>query len=143
MGVLESIKAAAYGALGAAASFFLMLGIYEGLPLVRDIPYIGSIPIIGELATGRVATESAKAATAARAGYVELSEKTALQVQLAEERRSRLRASHLYDEAQKRTTAAAQANRIANEKLQKDINKDTGADGAVWGADDLDWLSNH
>ncbi len=123
--------------------FLAMLGYYEGISVLRNMPYIGVIPAVGDVATGRVETESAKAATAARAGYVELSEKTALQAQLDAERRTRLRASQIYNEAQKRATAAAQANRIANEKLQKDINKDTGADGAVWGADDLDWLSNH
>ncbi|MBB3144953.1 hypothetical protein FHS21_001354 [Phyllobacterium trifolii] len=141
---MSAVIVAILRALGIPLCIFLgMLGYYEGMPVLRDIPYIGVIPIVGELATGRVASESAKAAAAARAGYVELSEKTALQAQLAEERRSRLRASQLYDEAQKRATAAAQANRIANEKLDKDINKDTGSDGAVWGADDLDWLSNH
>jgi hypothetical protein len=67
-----------------------MLGYYEGVPVLRNIPYIGVIPVIGELATGRVATESAQAATAARAGYVQLSEITALKAQLDRERQDTL-----------------------------------------------------
>ncbi|MEK1853011.1 MAG: hypothetical protein AAAC48_14365, partial [Phyllobacterium sp.] len=95
-----------------------------------------------ELIVGRVGTERAKAAQAARSGYVALFEKTALEALLAKERRDRLLASQLYDEAQKRATAAAAAKKVADEKLAKIISEDTGADGAVWGADDLQWLRN-
>lgn len=52
------------------------LGFYEGVPFLRDIPFIDRVPVVRELVAGRVATESAKAAAAARAGYV-------LQVQAA------------------------------------------------------------
>jgi multidrug efflux pump subunit AcrA (membrane-fusion protein) len=142
MGILESIKAAAYGALGAAASFLLMLGIYEGVPLVRNIPYIGSIPVIGELATGRVATEAAKAATAARAGYVQLSEKTALQAQLDRERQETLRAAQLQHQARQRAAVAAAAKKVRDEKLEETIRSDT-APGSTWTADDDKWLRDH
>ncbi|MDR6632325.1 hypothetical protein J2X72_001109 [Phyllobacterium sp. 1468] len=142
MGVLECIKAAAYGALGAAASFFLMLGIYEGVPLLRDIPYIGAIPVIGDLATGRVATESAKAATAARAGYVQLSEITALKAQLERERQNTLRATQLQDQAQQRAAVAAAAKKVTDEKLEQTIRGDT-APGSTWTADDDQWVRDH
>lgn len=46
------------------------LGFYEGIPFLRDIPFADRIPVVRELVAGRVATESAKAAEAARAGYV-------------------------------------------------------------------------
>jgi hypothetical protein len=113
------------------------------VPVLRDIPYADHIPVVRELITGRVATEKAKAAAAAREGFVSLSEKTALETQLAEERRDRLLASQLYDEAQKRATAAAAAMRVADEKLAKIIKGDTGPDGAVWTDSDIEWLHNH
>lgn len=86
-----TILVAILRALGIPLCIFLgMLGYYEGVPVLRNIPYIGVIPVIGELATGRVATESAQAATAARAGYVQLSEITALKAQLDRERQDTL-----------------------------------------------------
>jgi hypothetical protein len=120
-----------------------LLGYYEGVPFLRDIPFADRIPVVRELITGRVATEKAKAASAAREGFVALSEKTALEAQLAKERRDNLLASQLYDEAIKRAAAAQQAKKVADEKLAKIILEDTGADGAVWSADDLQWLRNH
>jgi len=121
----------------------VLLGYYEGVPFLRDIPFADRIPVVRELITGRVATEKAKAASAARAGYVELSEKTALEAQLAEEQRSRLLASQLYDEARKRATAAEQAKKVADEKLTKNIQGDSGPDGAFWTDRDIEWLHNH
>lgn len=48
----------------------LGLGFYEGVPFLRDIPFADRIPVVRELVAGRVATERAKAAQEARAGYV-------------------------------------------------------------------------
>lgn len=121
-----------------------MLGYYEGIPALRDIPFADHIPVVRELITGRVATESAKAATEAREGFVVLSEKTALEAQLAKERRDRLLASQLYDEAQKRATAAAAAKKVADEKLEQAIREDAGVPGGgVWTDDDDQWVRNH
>lgn len=120
-----------------------LLGYYEGVPFLRDIPFADRIPVVRELITGRVATERAKAASAAREGFVALLEKTALEAQLAKERQDRLLAAQLYDEAQKRATAAAQAKKAADEKLTKNIQGDSGPDGAVWTDSDIEWLHNH
>lgn len=117
-----TILVAILRALGIPLCIFVgMFGYYEGMPVLRDIPYISVIPVMGELATGRVATETAKAATAARAGYVELSEATALKAQLDEERRSRLLASQLYDQAQQRAAAAENAKEVADKNLQRSL----------------------
>lgn len=120
-----------------------MLGYYEGVPALRDIPFADRIPVVRELIAGRVQTERAKAASEAREGFVVLSEKTALEALLAKERRDRLLASQLYDEAQKRATAAAAANRIANERLEVIIKGDTGVDGSYPSQSDIDWVSKH
>jgi hypothetical protein len=127
--------------------FCIFLGIvcfYEGVPVLRDIPFADRIPVVRELITGRVATEAAKAAEAARSGYVVLSEKTALKAQLAKERRDRFLASQLYDEAQKRATAAAAAKKVADEKLEETIREDAGQPGGgVWTDDGDRWVRNH
>lgn len=124
--------------------FIGMLGFYEGVPVLRDIPFADRIPVMRELITGRVATESAKAAAVAREGFVSLAEKTALEAQLAKERRDRLLASLLYDEAQKRSTAAAAAKKVADEKLEQTIREDAGVpDGGVWTDDDDKWVRDH
>lgn len=47
-----------------------LLAYYEGVPFLRDIPFIDHIPVVRELITGRVASEAAKAADKAREGYV-------------------------------------------------------------------------
>jgi hypothetical protein len=47
-------------------AILVLLAYYEGVPVLRDIPYADRIPVVRELITGRVATEAAKAAEAAR-----------------------------------------------------------------------------
>lgn len=57
--------------LGLPACIILgFLAFYEGVPLLRDIPFADRIPVVREIVAGRVATERAKAAQEARAGYV-------------------------------------------------------------------------
>jgi hypothetical protein len=38
-----------------------MLGYYEGVPVLRDIPFADRIPVVRELIAGRVPPERAKA----------------------------------------------------------------------------------
>jgi hypothetical protein len=114
------------------------------VPALRDIPFADRIPVVRELIAGRVATEKAEGASAAREGFVALSEKTALEAQLAKERRDRLLASQLYDEAQKRATAAAAAKKVADETLDKIIREDAGMPGGgLWTDDDDKWVRHH
>lgn len=69
--------------------FIGMLGYYEGVPALRDIPFADQIPVVRELIAGRVPTERAKAATEARAGYVLESEKIAAEAKAAKLERER------------------------------------------------------
>jgi hypothetical protein len=125
-------------------AILVLLAYYEGIPGFRDIPYADRIPVVRELIVGRVGAERAKAAVAARSGYVALSEKTALEAQLAKERRDRLLASQFYDEAQKRATAAAAAKKVADEKLEEIIREDAAQPGgSIWTNDDDRWVRNH
>jgi hypothetical protein len=140
-----TILVAILRALGLPACIFLvMLAYYEGVPALRDIPFADRIPVVRELIAGRVPTERANASREAREGFVALTEKTALEAQLAKEQRDRLLASQLYDEARKRATAAAAAKKVADEKLERTIREDAGVPGGgVWTADDDQWVRNH
>jgi uncharacterized protein YdbL (DUF1318 family) len=64
--------------------FLIMLGYYEGVPVLRDIPFADCIPVVRELIVGRVPTERAKAAGAAREGYVVEARATAAEAKAAE-----------------------------------------------------------
>lgn len=66
-----------------------MLGYYEGVPALRDIPFADRIPVVRELIGGRVPAERAKAASEARAGYVLESEKIAAEAKAAKLERER------------------------------------------------------
>lgn len=120
-----------------------LLFFYEGIPGASRIPSLTSVPVIGDLTTGRVATERAKAAADARAGYVLLSEKIALQAQLDRERKERAIAAQLYTEANRRAEAAQAEKKVAYEKLNQIIKNDNGDDGAVWSDGDVEWLHQH
>lgn len=82
----------------------------------------------------------------ARAGYVLLSEKTALQAQLDEMERQRNAASQTIEEFRRRkladdliqSRAEAQAERAIH-----DDNKDTQDGDYRWSDDDLGWLCQH
>ncbi|MBB3234458.1 hypothetical protein [Phyllobacterium endophyticum] len=64
--------------------FLVMLGYYEGVPVLRDIPFADRVPVVRELIAGRVPSERAKAADAARQGYVTEARATAAEAKTAE-----------------------------------------------------------
>lgn len=80
---------------------------------------------------------------AALQGYVLESEKTASEAKAAELTRQRDAATQSLEEYRRRATAAEQAKDESDARLQKLIDGDTGADGATWTADDLQWLHDH
>jgi uncharacterized protein YlxW (UPF0749 family) len=73
------------------------------------------------------------------AGYVLLSEKTALQAQLNEVERQRNAAAQSLEEYRKRSLADEQQSEIDRQRMEKAIADDTG-DGAVWSDADRRWL---
>jgi hypothetical protein len=126
--------------------FIGMLGYYEGVPVLRDIPYADRIPVVRELITGRVATESAKAATAARQSYVLLAEKTAAEAK-ANELQRQVNAGQIvissYQEIAKNAKASEQAATDAAEIRIKDYETKLSANGksCPLTGDDIDWMS--
>lgn len=80
---------------------------------------------------------------AALQGYVLEAEETAAEATAAEMTRQRDAATQSLEEYRRRAAVAEQAKDAANAKLQEAISQDTGDDGAVWTADDLQWLRDH
>ncbi|MBY5804064.1 hypothetical protein HFN52_10690 [Rhizobium leguminosarum] len=130
--------AQAIGAVG--VTILLMLGFYEGVPGLRDIPFAGKIPVIREFIVGRVELERGKAADAAREGYVARSELTAAK---AEAERYRLQAVQNAIFAADARRQAADASATLNRKLSEQENenaKDTDPGVSRWRQYDLDRL---
>lgn len=116
---------------------------YEGLPIIRDVPFISYIPIIGDLAVGRVEKASEAAVKDATKDLVALTEKTSLQSQLKEIERQRQVAEAAASAARVRADKAEKEAANARAELEAAIAADTADDGARWSRDDLEWLSKH
>jgi hypothetical protein len=104
-----------------------LLFFYEGIPGASRIPFLTSIPVIGDLTTGRVATERAKAAADARRTYVDAMEKAALAAQLAERDRQQAIGAIALEEYRKRLAAAQSAEQAASDQLEKEISENEKA----------------
>lgn len=119
----------------------VLIGYYEGLPFLKDIPLIDRVPIVRELVTGRVQSERVKAANAAREGYVLLAEKT-----LAEAKARKLEADaaatakilDYYRQELVKTYDLYAKEDFQNEKDRKDYIGKNG--GKPLTQPDIDWL---
>ncbi|QRM55165.1 hypothetical protein [Sinorhizobium sp. BG8] len=120
-----------------------LLAYYEGLPIVREIPFVDRVPFLRDVIVGRVKTERAKAAEAAIEGYVQRSKLAAANALLAKANEEALLATRKAREAEAQAKAARIAEKQANERLEDAIAKDTGDDGCTWSDGDLEWLRNH
>ncbi|WP_183613581.1 hypothetical protein [Rhizobium leguminosarum] len=128
----------AIGAVG--MTIISMLGYYEGVPGLRDIPFVGKIPVIREFIVGRVEIERGRAADAAREGYVARSELTAAK---AEAERYRLQAVQnaifAADARRQAEDASARLKRKLSEQ-EKLNDEDTDPGVSRWRQYDLDRL---
>jgi len=138
-GVLDYLK------MGAAGLAGMMLSVlfYEGVPLVKDIPYIGKIPLVGYAAVGNVQVRIDRAVTDATKDMVQEFRLTAALAQLDKERKDRETADQLRAAADSRAQAAATARDKAKADLEARIKADTSTDGAVWTEEDIQWQSRH
>jgi hypothetical protein len=116
-GILDYIKLGA----GAVLGFMLAVAGYEGVPLVKDIPYISYVPLIGDLAIGRVQVKVNAAVSAAQHGFAVQSEMAAVKAQAAAQAESQRQAA---------IVASEYANRLAASNLAND-QKDKELDDAL------------
>lgn len=133
---IELVKA--IGAVG--ITIIVMLGYYEGVPGLRDIPFINKVPGIREFIFGRVQSERAKAAEAAVESLVKRSELTAAQAEADKYRRQAIENSIFAAEARQE---ALSASKRLNDKLaeqEKASEEDTDPEASRWHQHDLDRL---
>jgi hypothetical protein len=90
---------------------------FTGAPLLRDIPFIGHVPLIGAIAEGEIG----RRVEAATAGMATLAEKTALEAQLKEIVRQRDAYADAVADFEKRQAADAAADAARQKANQKEI----------------------
>lgn len=130
--------------IGIGGVLFIGLLLYEeGIPGANRIPFLPSIPILGDLTAGRVHTYAAQQVKLATADMVTEFEWDTIASQLDEERRRASEAAQITEEYRKRADAAQRLKAETQEKLEKAIAKDTGADSPKWSDPDLIWLCQH
>lgn len=136
-----TILVAIIRAIGIPACLVIgLLAFYEGIPGASNIPFLSSIPVLGDIATGRVHAYAAQQVKLATAGLVSQAELTATKAQLARERALRVIADQAATEARNRAAASLRAKTAAQNALDDRIAADTSDDGCVWGEGDLKWL---
>ncbi len=134
--MISSLLRSAGAAIAAAISIIVF---YEGVPVVRKLPFIGHLPVIGWVIEGEVGRRLE--------GYVALSEKAAAEAKARKEEHDRLAAQQALEEARKRAIAADKLKDEAHAELEKRIAEDAAdhrADGGCgWSRDDDEWLRHH
>ncbi|WSH00322.1 hypothetical protein U8P71_17350 [Rhizobium ruizarguesonis] len=114
------------------------MGLFDYLKVA-----LGALAMLALCHLYNVVIDNPAVRKAALQGYVLEAEKTAAEAAAAEMTRQRDAATQSLDEYRRRAAAAEQAKDAADAKLQELISQDIGDDGAVWTADDLQWLHDH
>ncbi|WP_132075966.1 hypothetical protein [Sinorhizobium americanum] len=118
----------------------LLLGFYEGVPGLRDIPFVDRVPFVREFIVGRVKLEAAKAAASATEGLVARSElKTAKARAAALEEQIRIN-RRMAEAALQEAERSRRDAETATKELEARIAEDTSDDGCTWSDRDLEWL---
>lgn len=117
------------------------LGWYEGIPGLRDIPFVEDIPVVREFVAGRVKSASAQAAKDAVKGLVSEAELTEANARADEfQRQMEFNSNMARAAAQSATKARADAD-AAQAELEKRIAADNDPDLSRWRPLDLErWM---
>lgn len=121
-------------------TILLMLGYYEGIPGLRDIPFAGQLPLLREFIVGRVELERGKAAGAAREGYVARSELAAAKAEAERYRLQAVQNAIFASEARQRAEEASSRLKDKLSEQEKANASDTDPDVSRWRQHDLDRL---
>lgn len=139
-----TIVAAIARYLGVAGCAVVALLIYyEGIPGLRDLPFVEHIPIVRDLVVGKVDRASSAAAEKATSNLVARTELAAAQAKADELRRQLDIAHRLADAARKQAIAAQGEADSARETLEKRIEEDRNPDDSRWRQHDLDRLRQY
>ena len=116
---------------------------------ILDALKIGAAFVVGVSLTYLVMTaydrlvDDPAVADAAREGYVQIAEKTALQAEIAELTRQRAASDDALRAALARAETAKQEAARAQAQYDDLVAQDSGADGARVDGTDLQWLRDH
>lgn len=124
----------------AGCALLLLLGYYEGVPGLRDIPNITSIPVLREFVAGRVQTVAADAVRRATRDLVERTELTAAKAKAEALQREITKTIQMADAARRQADTARIEAETARNELEARIESDTSEDGCTWSDGDLEWL---
>jgi hypothetical protein len=96
----------------------LIVLFYEGVPVIKEIPLIGHVPVVGWVVEGEVDRREATALD----GYVAKEALDTLQQKIAETDRQKQAATAALDQANKQIATAKAAEAQANADLEKGIS---------------------
>lgn len=123
-----------------AVTLVCTIGYYEGVPALRDIPYASKLPLVSWFIVGRVELERAKAAEAAREGYVQRAELTAAKAEAERYRTQSIQNALFADEARRQATTANAKLAAELAGQERKDEEDTDPDVSRWRQYDLDRL---
>lgn len=118
----------------------LLLGYYEGVPGLRDIPFVDRIPVVREFIAGRVATASAEASAHATKDLVGRVELTAAEARVRALEAQILIQRRMAEAERRQADRAREQAETARRELEARIAEDTTDDGGAWSARDDEWL---
>lgn len=118
----------------------LLLGYYEGIPGLRDIPFVDRIPVAREFIAGRVATASADAAKRAAKDLVDRVELTAAKEHVKALELQILIHKQMAEAERRQADRAREQAESARRDLEARIVEDTEDDGCTWTHRDVEWL---
>ncbi|MBZ7921673.1 hypothetical protein LAC81_07745 [Ensifer adhaerens] len=118
----------------------LLLGYYEGIPGLRDIPFVERIPVVREFVAGRVATASADAAARATKNLVGRVELTAAEARVKVLEVQLLIHKQMAEAERRQAERAREQAETARRDLEAKIAEDTADDGGAWTAGDDEWM---
>ena len=127
----------------AGCAIVALLIYYEGVPGLRDMPFVSHIPIVRDLVVGKVDRAAAEAVEKATATLVARAELSTAQAKADELRRQLDIMKRMADAAQKQAAAAQVEADHAREALEKALEDDRDPDDSRWSQHDLDRLRQY
>jgi len=121
----------------------LLIGYYEGVPGLRDIPYVTSVPVLREFIAGRVQNVAADAVRQATKDLVQRTELIAAKAKADALQREITKTIQMADAARRQADTARVEATAARNELEARIASDTDDDGSTWTERDLEWRLQH
>lgn len=122
-GLFKAIGIRGYIMMGLLLALAAQHAFYEGMPVIRSIPFVGRIPGLGGIAIGRIQTRVNAAVSGAQHAYAIQAENAAKKAQADAEAESKRQATIVTDEYQKRLAASRKSEAQASKDLANEISE--------------------